>query len=59
MIKMGFFLYSAKAFHELEQIDNNEEYVEGKRGACCGVFQLIIAGKEDRWDWLQQVEVKR
>ncbi|NXP74496.1 IFT56 protein, partial [Ramphastos sulfuratus] len=44
--KMRQFYYSAKAFHVLESLDNNPEYWEGKRGACVGVFQMIIAGRE-------------
>ena len=37
-----------KAFDMLERLDPNPEYWEGKRGACVGVFQMIIAGREDR-----------
>jgi len=44
--KMGAFYYAAKAFDVLERLDPNPEYWEGKRGACIGVFQMIIAGKE-------------
>ncbi|KAJ7397246.1 Intraflagellar transport protein 56 [Pitangus sulphuratus] len=44
--KMGQFYYSAKAFDVLERLDNNPEYWEGKRGACVGVFQMILAGRE-------------
>jgi len=44
--KMGHFLYSAKAFDVLERLDPDPEYWEGKRGACVGVFQAIVAGKE-------------
>lgn len=32
----------------LERLDPNPEYWEGKRGAAVGVFQMIIAGREDR-----------
>ncbi|GFO25514.1 intraflagellar transport protein 56 [Plakobranchus ocellatus] len=46
--KMGQFYYAAKAFDVLERLDPNPEYWEGKRGACVGVFQLIIAGNEQR-----------
>ncbi|XP_064640455.1 intraflagellar transport protein 56-like isoform X3 [Lineus longissimus] len=46
--KMGQFYYAAKAFDVLERLDPNPEYWEGKRGACVGVFQLIIAGHEPR-----------
>ncbi|GAB6027083.1 Intraflagellar transport protein 56 [Chamberlinius hualienensis] len=43
---MGQFYYSAKAFDVLERIDPNPEYWEGKRGACIGIFQQVIAGQE-------------
>ena len=46
---MGQFYYAAKAFDVLERLDPNPEYWEGKRGACVGVFQMIIAGHEPRW----------
>mmetsp|Transcript_10452 Transcript_10452/g.34369 ORF Transcript_10452/g.34369 Transcript_10452/m.34369 type:complete len:113 (+) Transcript_10452:1972-2310(+) len=38
---------SAKAFDVLERLDPSPEYWERKRGACSGVFQMIIAGKEN------------
>ncbi|NXF07615.1 IFT56 protein, partial [Smithornis capensis] len=44
--KMRQFYYSAKAFDVLEKLDDNPEYWEGKRGACVGVFQMILAGRE-------------
>ena len=44
--KMGAFFYSAKAFDVLERLDPDPEYWEGKRGACVGVFQLVVAGME-------------
>jgi intraflagellar transport protein 56 len=51
---MGQFLHSAKAFDVLERMDPDPEYWEGKRGACVGVFQLVIAGKCAKED-LQEV----
>ena len=48
--RMGHFLYAAKAFDVLERLDPDPEYWEGKRGACVGVFQLVIAGKASRDD---------
>ena len=45
---MGQFYYAAKAFDVLERLDPNPEYWEGKRGACVGIFQLILAGREPR-----------
>eukprot|EP00217_Crustomastix_stigmatica_P015940 CAMPEP_0183789418 /NCGR_PEP_ID=MMETSP0803_2-20130417/410_1 /TAXON_ID=195967 /ORGANISM="Crustomastix stigmata, Strain CCMP3273" /LENGTH=557 /DNA_ID=CAMNT_0026033587 /DNA_START=70 /DNA_END=1743 /DNA_ORIENTATION=+ len=46
--KMGAFFFAAKAFDVLERLDPNPEYWEGKRGACVGVFQMIIAEKEPK-----------
>ncbi|KAF8796160.1 Intraflagellar transport protein 56 like protein [Argiope bruennichi] len=43
---MGQFFYAAKAFDILERSDPNPEFWEGKRGACVGVIQMIIAGHE-------------
>ena len=52
--KMGSFYHAAKAFDVLERLDPDPEYWEGKRGACVGVFQMVIAGKASRDD-LQDV----
>ena len=52
--RMGQFYYSAKAFDVLERLDPNPEYWEGKRGACVGVFQKIVAGQEPQ-DTLKEV----
>jgi len=46
--KMGAFFYAAKAFDVLERLDPSPEYWEGKRGACVGVFQMLIANKEPK-----------
>lgn len=46
--RMGQFWHAAKAFDMLERLDPSPEYWEGKRGACAGVFQLIIAGKQPK-----------
>lgn len=45
---MGQFYYSAKAFDVLERLDPNPEYWEGKRGACVGALQMVIAGHEPK-----------
>lgn len=42
------YYHSAKAFDVLWKLDPIAEYWEGKRGACCGVLQLMAAGKEKR-----------
>lgn len=46
--RMGSFYYAAKAFDVLERLDPNPEYLDGKKGACIGTFQMIIAGKESK-----------
>ena len=43
----GSFFYAAKAFDVLERLDDTkEDFWEGKRGACIGVFQQVAAGLE-------------
>ena len=44
----GQFLFAARAFDVLERFDSAPEYWEGKRGACVGVFQQVIAGEESQ-----------
>lgn len=46
--RMAQFWHAAKAFDMLERLDPLPEYWEGKRGACVGVLQLIIAGRQAR-----------
>uniref|UniRef100_A0A8C7MT89 Intraflagellar transport protein 56 n=1 Tax=Oncorhynchus kisutch TaxID=8019 RepID=A0A8C7MT89_ONCKI len=46
--KMGQFYWAAKAFDTLEKLDPDSNYWEGKRGACVGIFQLILAGREPK-----------
>ena len=50
--KMGQFFYAARAFDVLEHLDPNPEYWEGKRGACVGMFQMVIAGKEPKYEYM-------
>lgn len=52
--KMGAFFYSAKAFSILERLDSDPDLFEGKRGACVGVFQQVVAGVENK-DSLKEV----
>lgn len=52
--RAGAFLYAAKAFDTLERLDPNPEYWDGKRGACVGAFQMVIANKE-RKETLREV----
>eukprot|EP00953_Heterococcus_sp_UTEX-ZZ885_P039126 20070-Heterococcus_DN1.PRE.3 len=42
--------YTTVAFDVLERLDPDPEYWEGKRGACVGVFQQVIAGKANKDD---------
>eukprot|EP01062_Namystynia_karyoxenos_P002618 TRINITY_DN10924_c0_g1_i1.p1 TRINITY_DN10924_c0_g1~~TRINITY_DN10924_c0_g1_i1.p1 ORF type:complete len:597 (+),score=257.31 TRINITY_DN10924_c0_g1_i1:95-1792(+) len=44
--KVGCFYYSAKAFDVLERLDPSPEFWDGKRGACIGVFQQVVAQRE-------------
>ncbi|XP_063048498.1 intraflagellar transport protein 56-like isoform X2 [Engraulis encrasicolus] len=46
--KMGQFYYAAKAFDVLERLDPSPEFWEGKRGACVGIFQLVLSGRQPR-----------
>ena len=58
--KVGSFYYSAKAFDVLERLDGGPEHWEGKKGACVGVFQQVIANKEPSdslWDVIKMLEV--
>uniref|UniRef100_T1J9I7 Intraflagellar transport protein 56 n=1 Tax=Strigamia maritima TaxID=126957 RepID=T1J9I7_STRMM len=57
--KVGQFYYAAKAFDVLERLDPNPEYWEGKRGACVGVFQMIIAGHEPKESLVDVVQLLR
>ena len=57
--KMGQFLHAAKAFDVMERLDPNPEYWEGKRGACVGVLQLVIAGHEPKDNLKEVVQILR
>jgi len=57
--RMGHFLYAAKAFDVLERLDPDPEYWEGKRGACVGVFQQVVAGKANSDDLRDAVAMVR
>lgn len=45
--KTGAFYFSLKAFDVLERLDPTPQYWDGKKGAAIGVFQLVIAEKEE------------
>jgi len=51
--------YAAKAFDGLERMDESPEYWEGKRGACIGVFQMVISGKEPKESLIVVLELLR
>jgi intraflagellar transport protein 56 len=39
--KVGAFFFAAKAFDVLGRLEPGTDYWDGKRGACCGVFQQV------------------
>ena len=45
--RVGEFWVAAKAFDMLEKLDPNPEYWEGKRGACAGAIQSIMAKRQN------------
>lgn len=57
--RLGQFIYAAKAFDVMEKLDPSPEYWEGKRGACVGVFQLVIAGHEPKEMLMDVVQILR
>ena len=59
VLQMGSFLYAAKAFDVLERLDADPEYWQGKRGACCGVLQKVIAGEEAKESLRDVLEMLR
>ena len=44
--KCGQFYYAAKAYDMLCKLDGGQHYSEGRRGACLGVVQQVLAGNE-------------
>jgi intraflagellar transport protein 56 len=45
--KAGHFIYALRAFDMLCHVDTADaDFWAGKRGAACGVFQMVVAGKE-------------
>lgn len=46
--RLGHFWFSAKAFDMLERLDPIPEHWEGKRGACVGAFQMVVAGRQPK-----------
>jgi intraflagellar transport protein 56 len=57
--KTGAFYYAAKGFDILERHDPDPEFWEGKRGACVGVFQMVVAGKERAENLVEVVNMLR
>nr|CAG4643889.1 EOG090X04LA [Lepidurus arcticus] len=53
--RTGQFVVAARAFDILEKLDgSNPEFWEGKRGACVGTFQMVIAGGEPKFFFTNQ-----
>nr|CAG4641626.1 EOG090X04LA [Eurycercus lamellatus] len=46
--RTGQFFVAAKAFDVLDKYDPSLEHAAAKRGACVGLFQMILAGREHR-----------
>ena len=46
--RTGQFFVAAKAFEVLDKYDPSPEHAAAKRGACVGLFQMILAGREHR-----------
>jgi len=46
--RTGQFLIASKAFDVLDRYDPSPEHADAKRGACVGLFQMILTGKEHR-----------
>jgi intraflagellar transport protein 56 len=57
--RMGAFYFAAKAFAVMERYDSQPEYWEGKRGACIGVLQQVIAGEEPAESLREVLEILR
>ena len=57
--RMGQFYYSVKAFDVLERLDPDPEFWEGKRGAAIGLFQMVVAGKENKEKLLEVIGMLR
>lgn len=54
--RLGEFWYAAKAFDMLDRMDPSPEYWEGKRGACCGTLQYIVAEKHPKYVFSKRKE---
>nr|CAG4636942.1 EOG090X04LA [Ceriodaphnia reticulata] len=46
--RTGQFYVAAKAFDILDKYDPNPEHAAAKRGACVGLLQMVLAGREHR-----------
>lgn len=46
-----------KAFDVLERLDPDPEFWEGKRGAAIGVFQLVVAGQENKERLIEVIQM--
>lgn len=55
--KMGQFYFSVKAFDVLERLDADPEFWEGKRGAAIGVFQMVVAGQENKEKLIEVIQM--
>ena len=47
--RTGQFYIASKAFDVLDKYDPNPEHAAAKRGACVGLLQMVLAGREPRY----------
>ncbi len=47
--RTGQFYIASKAFDVLDKYDPNPEHAAAKRGACVGLLQMVLAGREHRY----------
>ena len=46
-----------KAFDVLARLDPYPEFCEGKRGAAIGVFQMVVAGQENKERLIEVIQL--
>nr|CAG4639113.1 EOG090X04LA [Daphnia magna] len=57
--RTGQFYIAAKAFDVLDKYDPNPEHAAAKRGACVGLLQMVLAGREHREALSEAVNLMR
>nr|CAG4646981.1 EOG090X04LA [Megafenestra aurita] len=57
--RTGQFYIAAKAFDVLDKYDPNPEHAAAKRGACVGLLQMVLAGREHRDSLTEVINLMR